>query len=166
MKRKKKRRYNLETIVLSLIFVPPLGFFLLWITARSRRTRGIVLASFVLFLALAAGVFFKSGMYSRLRGPSIPSSGFDITHDSRGRYQTQEILPFERTIFSEVVREMQRIPPDYGGPKAEPLSMEAVQPEYKAFEIIASRRDMNVDDVKGIYLKVTTQLASGEKGKK
>jgi len=162
MKRKKKRRYSLETLVLSLIFVPPLGFLLLWITARSRRTRAIVLVCLALFMALGTAVYLKAGIRSYFQEPEVPPEGFDISHDSRGRYVTEKVLPFEWTIFQDVIREMRRIQPEYRVPEDELLPIEAVQPERKAFEIVADRHDMYYDEVKGIYLKVTTQLARGQ----
>lgn len=165
MRRTKKRRYNLETIVLSLIFLPPLGFFLLWSTARTRKSRMIVTVAFVVFLAVATGAFFKL-IYPRLKGPVIPPEGFDITYDSRGRYNTGKILPFEWTIFTEVVREMRHLQPEHTVPKGEINSIEMVQPEYKAFEMVADKHDMNIDNVKGIYVKVTTQLSQADKRKK
>lgn len=162
MRRIKKRRYSLETIVMSLIFVPPLGFLLLWITARTRRTRIIVLTAFVLFAVGVTGAFVKSGRYSRLKDHSIPQEGFDVSHDSRGRYVTKEILPFERQIFREVVREMRRTQPESIPSQSELIPIETAEPERKAFERVADRHDLYYDDVKGIYLKVTTQLVGAE----
>ena len=164
MKRKKKRRYSLETLVLSQL-VPPLGFFRLWTIARTRRTKGIVLVCFVLVMALATVVIFKTGVYSRFKKPEAPVEGYDITHDERGNYRTQEILPFERTIFHEVVVEMRRIQPQFTIPNADLFTIEMVQPEYQAFVIVATRHGMDQDEVKGIYLKVTT-LSPLAKGKK
>lgn len=165
MRRKKKRRYSLEVIVPSLIIVPPLGFFLLWLRARTRKGKIAVIVAFVIFSALATGAFFKIGVYARLKGPAIPESGFDITHDSRGRYETPKVLPFEWMIFSEVVREMRRLQPEYTIPDADTTSMEMIQPEYLAFEKVAGEHDMYPGDVKGIYLKVTSVLMKGGKKK-
>lgn len=167
MRRKKKRRYSLETIVLSLIFVPPLGFFLLWTKARSRRGKLIVATAFLLFLALATGAFFRFEVSSRLKGPGIPPEGYDISHDDRGRYVNPEIQPLEWTIFAEVVREIRHLKQsDTSSADNEIMSIDTLRPDYKAFEKVADRHDMSYEDVKGIYLKVTTQLATKLKGKK
>lgn len=165
MRRTKKRRYSLETIVLSLILLPPLGFFLLWSTARTRKSRMIFTVAFVVFLAVATGAFFKL-VYPRLKGPVIPAEGFDITYDSHGRYHAGKVLPFEWTIFIEVVREMRHLQPEHTVPKGDINSIEMVQPEYKAFESVAERHDLSIDDVKGIYIKVTNQLSQADKRKK
>ena len=165
MRRKKKRSYSMETIVLSLIILPPLGFFLLWGKARTRRSKSIVIIAFLVFLALVAAALFMLDIPSRLKGPVIPPEGFDITYNSRGGYNTPKILPFEWKIFNEVVQEMRRLQPEYTVPDTDILSIEMVQPEYKALERVTDRHDMEYEDVKGIYLKVSTQLAGVGKKK-
>jgi len=151
---------------MSLILVPPLGFFLLWITARTWKTRIIVLAAFLLFAAGAAGAIIKSGIYGKLTDHSVPASGFDIAHDDRGHYTTKRILPYEWQIFREVVGEMRKTKPGMAVYRRDHLTVETAEREREVFERVAGRHDMYYDDVQGIYIKVTNLLSAPQAKKK
>ena len=153
--RRAKPRSNLLRVVLALIILPPLGLFMLWRSPRVLRVKIIISIIFVLLAGGAVAGIIKSGI---LGGAQEPPGGYDVTLDSRGRYRTQEIFPFERTIFNAVVREMRKLPAEHVSINDELTSLEMVQPERKAFQKVANRYGLDYEDVEAIYIKVSSQL--------
>lgn len=159
MRKRTRPWYRLRLIVLALLVVPPLGLVMLWKSPRTLRAKIIVSVAFVLFVSIAFGVAVKTRLYERFQAPEIPIGGYDVTRDSRGRYHNPRILPFELEVFSAVVKEMRRLQPAHTVPDEEITSIYMVQPEAEAFEIVAEKKGLDSQEVKAIYLKVSTLLA-------
>lgn len=152
--------YSLWRIVPSLIILPPLGFVLLWKSPRSPRAKLVVS---VLFLAFLTGAFVgsvRTGLYDRYVLHKQPSGDvFDVRMDSRQVYVTDEVLPFERKVFSAVVRQMRtyetRVAPDL---TRDIVDLDALVAGTRAFEAVGDEYGLDYEDVQKIYRKVSYLL--------
>lgn len=105
---------------------------------------------------LAAGVV-TTGLYDKLVGSREFIGEYDTTMDSKGNYRTPQILPFEREVFSSVVRKMRKMESEYPL-NPESMSLRDIIPEAKAFEAVADEKGIPVEDVERIYYKVSHQI--------
>jgi hypothetical protein len=159
--RKRRTWYRLKTIVLALLILPPLGLFLLWRSPRSRRAKIVVTLIFVLLVTGAGAAFVKSGLYGNWANPPMPASGFDVTRDRQGRYQIERVLPFERQIFNEVVREIKKLSESTNWTSEKGVNIYSADPETIAFNRIGQRHGLDPEDVGAIYMKVSSGLTGG-----
>ena len=150
--------HRLWAIIPALILIFPLGLVLLWTSPRDVKTKVL---STALFLAVGIGAVagaVTTGLYDELVGSRETIGLYDTSLDGRGRYNTPEILPYEREIFSAVVREKRRMSSRLP-PADEDLSIETIVPETKAFQTVADDKQIPVKDVEAIYLKVSHQIS-------
>ncbi len=158
--RKKKSWHKLEFILPVMIVLPPVGLLLLWLSPQRRALKDTLTVLLLAFYALVGIVVWRTGYYTNFQEPPIPHSGYDITKDARGQYEISRVLPKERRIFNQVVEETRRI---QKSPMNMPSQMDSStidDPEARAIEIVAERYGINSTDVQGIYMKVSSKLAS------
>lgn len=162
--KKGKKWSRLQVLIPALLLIPPLGLYLLWRSPRTVLVKSVVSVLLIVFLAGAAFGVVKTGIYARITGSDIPPEGFCVDKDSRGHYVIPRILPREGEIFGAVVREMRRdqrmLRPQTD---IEIPSLDAIQPEARAVEIVAEREGLTYEEVQSIYLKVSSLLAKGRK---
>jgi len=154
--------HRLWLIIPALVLVSPLGLALLWTSPRKTRAKIIGTAIFLALLIGAVGGVVNTGLYKALLHNDGPIGLYDTSLNSRGRYNTPEVLPYEREVFVAVVREARRIKGTLP-PAEEALSIEHIVPEAKAFEIVAEEKQIPVKDVEEIYLKVSRLITKKEK---
>lgn len=155
-----KRWYKLKTIVPALLVLPPLGLFLLWISPkRTRKAKIAITLVFVLLLAGTGAAIIATGYYKNWQEPPVPESGFDVFRTDRGAYRIARVLPFERDIFDEVVKELRKIQKRDGMSYAQTEASEIDDPVAMAVAIVAERHGLDAIDVQAIYTKVSSKLA-------
>jgi len=157
--KKRRKWYGLKTLVPALLILPPLGLYLLWISPRSNRVKVFVTVVLILLLGVGRVAYVKSGIYEKWAEPPIPESGFDVTRDARGRYEIERILPLERKVFNDAVREIKRASKDPSWTSLQGEAIYAADPESRAFSTVGRRYGMDPLDVELIYMKVSSRLA-------
>lgn len=157
--RKRRKWYGLKTLVPALVILPPLGLYLLWASPRSRWAKAAITIAVLLLFGSLHVTFVKYGIYREWIEPPVPESGFAVTRDSRGQYEIQRILPFERKVFNEVVVEIKRASKDTSWTSLQGSSIYAADPESRAFGTVARRYSLDPADVELIYMKVSSQLS-------
>lgn len=158
-KKKTKIWHSLWLIVPGIMVLPPLGIFALW---KSPHKLWAKIAITVVCGLLAAGIWTVN-IRQKIESMQIPACGYDIDKDSRNRYQNPRIYPLEGQVFSAVIGEMRSIHKKQEVIQDEIVSVDAVQPESGAFEIVADEFGLDYDVVESIYNKVSGQLAIPEK---
>lgn len=156
---KKTRWYKLNIVLPALLVVPPLGFFLLWMSPRSRKFKTTLSVVVVLLFAAAAGVMWQTEYYKNFMPQSVPASGFDVERDGRGHYRIDRVLPFERQIFNEVVEEMRRLQKEQGPSYSQTEARAMEDPETKAVDIVAVRNSLDGSEVEAIFMKVSSKMS-------
>ena len=154
-----KRPYDLQSLILALVFIPPLGLFRLWKSARTLRFKTLMTAVVVLLAACVLTIAFKPGF---LYKPANPRA-FDVRIDDRGYYINPQLLPFEQDIFRKVVKEMRLIKLQKRFEPPETVYVDEIQPDEVVFKNVAAAQNMDYDAVKAIYLKVASQLTKVHK---
>ena len=157
--KKRRKWYGLKIIVPALLILPPLGLYLLWRSPRSNRVKVFVTVVLILLVGVGRVAYVKSGIYEKWAEPPIPESGFDVTRDSRGGYEIERILPLERKVFNDAVKEMRRTSKDPSWTSLQGVSIYTADPESRAFSIIAKRYGLDTSEVELIYMKVSSRLA-------
>ena len=156
--RKGRPWHKLWLIIPGLIIFLPLGLFMLWTSSRTLRAKIAISAVSVL---LMAGVF--TGVFAAVGRTEIPACGYDVTRNSRGCYRTPTILPFEREVFNSVVNEMGKLRTTEAIVPDQIISIEQIQPDAGASQIVAERLGLDYEDVKAIHLKVSSKLVGAGK---
>lgn len=154
--RKTRLRDSFWLVIPLVVIIPPVGLALLWTSRHSVRVKTIVCAIFVLLAAGTTVGVLKSGVLGQ---SPIPPGGYDVSVDERGYYRTGRILPFEQEIFSAVVKEMSGSQVVDAVPQGEPAIPEDVDPQAQAFRKVAVHYGLEYEDVKAIYLKVSSYLS-------
>lgn len=159
MKKKNPLR-NFNLLVAALLLVPPLGMLLLWMSPRSRAYKATVTVATILFFAALVGVAWVTGYYQEMIEPPVPASGFCYDRDRQGHYRIDRVLPFERQIFNEVVREKRRYEKETGSSFSQTVGGMIDDPETKAIAAVAERNDLDTTDVQAIFMKISAKMAS------
>lgn len=163
--KRKRFWHSMWLIVPATVLLPPLGLFMLWRSPR-RLVPKMAISVFLLLL-LGGGIVgaVKTDVYG-LRPRIDPSVEFDVSMNRFNRYRTPQVLPLERKIFGEVVQEMMKVRPFERQKPVDVSEVEnpiMVMRESKAFQVVADRNYMDVEDVAAIYLKVSSKLGSKSK---
>ena len=161
MKKKKKPWYSFRLIIPALIIIPPLGLVLLWKSPRTLRAKAAASILFLVFLTAAFVGVVQTGLYTRyVEHRQPPGDVFDVRMDSRSNYVSAEILPYERHIFAATVRQMrvnqERSAADM---RAEIVDIDSISPGTKAFRAVADEYNLDYEDVRKIYRKVSSLLS-------
>lgn len=157
MRKSRIKPWHRLWVIIPALVIFPLGFFFLWSSPCSLRSKLVITFLFVAIVGgMAVGVV-SSGLYDRMRGAHEFVGEYDTSMDSRGNYRTPEILPFEREVFSAVVRKMRKLQNEYS-PQPEDMSLDVIIPEAKAFQSVAEEKGIPVEDVQQIYFKVSHQI--------
>lgn len=157
--RKKSPWFTLKTIVPALLVLPPLGLVLLWRSPHSKRMKIAVSTVFAVLLIVASAAVVRSGLHEDWLHPRIPASGFDVSRDSRGHYKIKRVLPLERQVFNEVVRQVRALSAETNWTSQRGEGVYSADPETLAINRVARRHNLDPDDVSMIYLKVSGSLA-------
>lgn len=165
MKKKKNPWYSFRLIIPALIIIPPLGLVLLWKSPRTPRAKA---AASVLFLVVLTAAFVgavQTGIYARyVEHKQPPGDVFDVRMDSRNNYVAAEILPYEREIFAAIVRQMrvnqERAAVDI---HSDIVDIDSISPGTKAFRVVADEYNLDYEDVRKIYRKVSSLLSQKTK---
>jgi hypothetical protein len=159
--RKKNPLRNFNLLLAALLLVPPVGLLLLWMSPRSRGYKVMVTVATVLFFAALAGVVWVTGYYEELIEPSVPATGFCYDRDHQGHYRIDRVLPLERKIFNEVVREKRRNQAELETSLDQTVDRTSDDPETRAIGTVAERHNLDTTDVQAIFMKVSSKLAPG-----
>lgn len=137
--------------IILLLVLPPVGLFLFW---RSRRSLWIkTWASIIALIVLGVMV---SGVWGVIVDARVPSSGYDVSIDSLGRYNTPRILEYEKEIFNEVMQFKR----EHSGEPGYAMEDYRNEPDAFAFMMVAQNNNLSYDDVRAIYWKVSVLLSS------
>lgn len=162
MRRKNKWWHSLKLIVPAMLVLPPLGFLMLW-KSRRRPIHKIVVSVLVLaVLAVSVVAAVRTDVYGRMFPPEIPPTSYDVRTDSRGRYINTNISELEREVFNQVVYELRHVStriPTAG----EELTADMVFHENAVYELVAYEHDLEPEDVRDIYMKVSLLMMSKRK---
>ena len=118
-----------------------------------------VSAVFAVLLIAASAAVVRSSLHEDWLHPRIPASGFDVSRDSRGHYMTKRVLPLERQIFNEVVRQVRALSAETNWTSQRGEGVYSADPETIAVNRVAQRHGLDPEDVAMIYLKVSGSLA-------
>lgn len=165
MKKKKNPWYSFRLIIPALIIIPPLGLVLLWKSPRSPRAKAVASILFLVFLTGAFVGAVQGGLYARyIEHGQPPADVFDVRMDSRSNYVSVEILPYERQIFAAIVRQM-RVNQERSAADmhAEIVDIESISSGTKAFRAVADEYNLDYEDVRKIYRKVSSLLSKKAK---
>jgi len=162
-KKKKNPWYSFRLIIPALIIIPPLGLVLLW---KSPHTQRVKAAVSILFLVLVTAAFVgavQTRLYARYVEHTRPRT-IDVRMDSRSNYVSPEILPDEREIFAAIVRQM-RISQEQAAVDihTEIVDIDSISPGTKAFRAVADEYNLDYEDVRKIYRKVSSLLSKKAK---
>jgi hypothetical protein len=141
--RKKNPLHNFNLILAALLLVPPVGMLLLWMSPRSRGYKVTVTVATILFFATLAGIAWVTGYYEEIFEPPVPPSGFCYDRDNQGHYRIDRVLPLERQIFNEVVREKRRYQKEMGTSFGQVEARMMDDPETKAIATVAERHSLD-----------------------
>lgn len=163
--KKKNPWYSFRLIIPTLIVIPPLGFVLLWRSPRTQRAKAAASVLFLVFLTTAFVGTVQTGLYTRyVQHRQPPGDVFDVRMDSRSNYVSAEILPYERQIFAAVVRQMRiRQERATGDIHSEIDDIDAISPGTRAFRAVADEYNLDYEDVRKVYRKVSSLLAQKSK---
>ena len=157
--RNKNRLRNFNLILAALLLVPPVGLLLLWMAPRSRGYKATVTVVTILFFAALVGVAWVTGYYQEIIEPPVPASGFCYDRDNQGHYRIDRVLPFERQIFNEVVREKWRYQTEMGSSFSQTVVRMMDDPETRAIAAVAERHNLDTIDVQAIFMKISSKMA-------
>lgn len=147
-------------ILPALVIMPPLGLVMLWKSPRVLKDKIGVTIIFLIIWA-GAGVGALKSNYYGLRPLPVPECGYNIELDSRGRYVDPRILPHEKDIFDEVIKENERFKkkdPFYVPNSAAVESASMILADGRAYKVVADREGIDVEDVASIHRKVSMKL--------
>ncbi|MBP6963043.1 MAG: hypothetical protein KBC96_01405 [Armatimonadetes bacterium] len=159
--RKKQPWYSFWLILPALVVFAPLGLFMLWKSPRKSRAKAVLTILYAFFLTAGLVWAVKTDFYGRYidRTPP-PEDVFDVRLNSRNRYVTPEVMPFEGRVFAAVVKEMRSERPGLDvDMNRDIVDVESLGTHTRAFETVAEQYNLDSDDVQRIYRKVAFLLA-------
>lgn len=146
------KSFNLMAISIAIVF-PLMGLFSLWKSPRKPLAKTIV--SIILVLLAIGGSSFA---YRSNTVEPEPASGYDVSMNARGSFNSHTVFSLERKIFSEVsteLRERRKITasPDFT------LSQTTIDNNDAVYEKVGAQNGLSANDVEKIYIKVSSHMS-------
>lgn len=156
MQRSSLRRPLWQMIFL-LVVLPPVGLLVLWRSSQRLFAKSMWTG---VTICLIVGVLFGIGKagYAPWSQKEIPPSGIAVEKNERNRYVIPEILPRERKIFNEVVKEIHKMPASFDPDARDITTYDPSQPLGYVFEMVAERNGLDPETVAAVYRKVSMKL--------
>jgi hypothetical protein len=154
---RKKLNRPLWQIIPLMVVLPPVGFVVLWRSSHKALTKYLCSAIIICLICGGIAGISKAG-YGPWGKKKIPPSGIAVEMDKRNRYIIPEILPREREIFNEVVKEIHNVPPSFDPDARDITTYDPSEPRSYAFEAVAKRTGLDPKTVAAVYRKVSMQL--------
>lgn len=131
------------------------GLALLWLVSRPFKTK---FTTTIVYAVALLGIGMM--MLPSLRREPVPMSGYNVAQNDRGYFISKRVFPKERDVFNQVALAMDDVRAN--GPKVQGVSASEIMLKNTAtaYDKVAQQTGIPVDDVKLIYLKVSSNLQS------